>query len=105
MPDRVALLIDLLFDRTATDDERDDAAMDLGGYDDERALMALVTIASNPSSEDEFILDVCGESIGNILVKQRTFRKEIIDVLAPTAQSEAVAVIKIRRPEWLKLAC
>ncbi len=103
MADRIALLIDILLDKKARIDERDDAAMDLGKYNDDRALVALVKIASKPSQEDDFILDVCGESIGQILVKQENFRPDIISCLVPEAQTEAIAVIKSIRPDWLPI--
>ncbi len=99
MPDRVDLLVDILFDNTAREDERHDAAMDLGSFNDNRALNALVIIASNPN-EDNIILDACGESIAEILVKQNEFRKDIIDKLAPVARETAEAVIKTYRSEW-----
>ncbi len=101
MNDRVSLLIDILLDYSAREDERDDAAMALGLYDDNRALEALVKIASNPNSLDEGILDVCGESIGQILAKQTVYRKDIIDQLTSVAKDEALAIIKGKKPQWL----
>ena len=68
MPDRIDLLIETLFDKSAREDERDDAAMDLGSYNDDRALNALTQIGSNPK-DDYMILDSCGESIAEIMLQ------------------------------------
>ncbi|MBA3958486.1 MAG: hypothetical protein H0X51_08885 [Parachlamydiaceae bacterium] len=100
MIDRVDLLIEILLDKTAREDERHEAAMDIGKYDDDRALAGLLKTASNPN-EDTIILDACGESIGQIVVKRRNeFRKEDIEKLAPLARDIAEEYIYGHRPEW-----
>jgi HEAT repeat protein len=101
MPDKVDQLINILFSKTAREDERDDAAMDLGSFNDERALAALMRIASN-LDEDEMILDSCGESIGEILIKREKFDSSAIETLAPIAKSAAYSFIKGMKPEWLE---
>ncbi len=53
--DIVEALIEILFDPTAREDERDDAASYLGDYDDDRALNALVSVASLPD-ENQLLL-------------------------------------------------
>lgn len=100
MLDRVDGLIDVLFDNTAREDERHDAAMDIGKYDDDRALSALLQLASN-LNEDDLILDACGESIAQILVNRNYFSQDMINKLAPTAREMAEAYIKEHKPEWL----
>jgi hypothetical protein len=102
MSDRVADLIQILLDNTAREDERHDAAMDISEFDDDRALFALLKIGSNPK-EDNIILDACGESIAEILVRRGFYNKELIDKLAPIAQATANAYIKAQRPKWLDL--
>lgn len=97
--DRVKLLIELLFDNTAREDERHDAAMDIGEYNDDRALNALTLIATN-RNEDNIILDACGESIARILVKRNEFKKEILKNLMPLAKLTAEEFIKTNKPEW-----
>jgi len=101
MVDRVALLIDVLFDPTAREDEKDDAAMDLGDYNDNRALHALLKIASN-FNETDIVLQSAGESIGRIWVKQNQFDIEEYKKLHPDAQSEIYAVIQVNKPEWVE---
>lgn len=102
MTDRVDLLINVLLDSAAREDERDDAAMDLGKFNDNRALKALLKVASNPN-ECETILDSCGESIGEILVKQEKYDFALLNKLAPTAKDAAYSFIKAAKPEWPSL--
>ncbi|NNM43553.1 MAG: hypothetical protein HKM07_04355, partial [Chlamydiae bacterium] len=49
--DRIGLLVEILIDINARVDERDDAAMYLGEYDDDRALNALLSIVLDPNAE------------------------------------------------------
>lgn len=59
-------LIDVLLDRDARWDERDDAAMDLGDREESEALDALVRVGSD-ASENETLLEAVGEAIADIL--------------------------------------
>ncbi len=101
MSDKVDGLIEILLDPQAREDERDDAASYLGKYDDAKALNALVKVGSSPLVED-MVLDSCGESIAEILVRRNQFNKHIIDLLVPTARRAACAVIQGQKPEWLQ---
>ena len=100
MSDKVQGLIEILFDKTAREDERDDAAMYLGKYDDDRALNALALMASH-SNNDFTVLDSCGESIAEILVKRNEYRRDIMTNLVPIARRSAEGFIKYHKPEWL----
>lgn len=93
MIDKIDGLIEVLLDNTAREDERDDAAMDLGRFNDERAFQALLKIATN-ANENEIILDSCGESIAEILIMRKEFRTEVIETLAPIARETAKAFIR-----------
>lgn len=97
--DRISLSIKTLLDTNARVDQRDDAAMDLGRYDDDQVLNALITVAFNPY-EDMSILDVCGGSIAAILIRRNEFRKDIIQKLCDPARHEAESYIKNDKPEW-----
>jgi len=99
--DKVELLIRVLLDKNARIDERDDAAMDLGKYDDDRALNALISIVLNPN-EDSFIMDVCGESIGEIWVKRNFFDFDLYKKMHKSAQNELINHIKSRNPEIIR---
>jgi hypothetical protein len=102
MLDKVDLLINILLDDTAREDEKDDAAMDLGKYDDDRALVALSQVGSNPN-EDAMVQDSCGESIAEILVTRGRYNKDMIDKLTPVAKDAAYSYIKATKPEWLNM--
>ena len=101
MKDRAKQLIEVLVDKTARDDERDDAAMDLGGYKDLRVLEALVKIASDPN-ENEMIVDSCAESIGDICVALKYFDEELFKKIVPFAQIIVFKIIMARNPELIK---
>ena len=100
MSDKVAFLINVLLDDTAREDEKDDAAMDLGKYDDDRALTVLSQVASNPN-ENAMVQDSCGESIAKILLRRGLYNRDIIDTLTPIAKDAVYSYIKTVKPEWL----
>jgi hypothetical protein len=85
MKDSVQLLIDILFDRSAKEDEREDTAIDLGQYNNTRALEALIKVASDPD-EDTVITEHCAESIGQIFVAMNKFNELSFAKLVPFAQ-------------------
>lgn len=99
--DELDLLIDILFDPTAREDERYDAAMYIARFNSEKALDALLILGSNPH-EDDIILDACGESITSIMVKREEFRKDIINKLRPIAKHTAYDFITAHEPQWIK---
>ncbi len=99
--DRVDLLINILFDDTASISEKDDAAMDLGFYNDDRALKALELFASDLNSES-LLMDSCGESIAQIWVSRDKFEPEIYKRLNPHAKHEIQGYLKNLKPSWLK---
>ena len=100
MKDRIDLLIKILKDPTAREDERGDAAIDLGVYNDERALEALIIIASDPS-EDVVIVDNCAESIGEICLGISQFNENVFKKLVPVAQKIVFVFIMARNPELI----
>ena len=95
-------LISVLLDKTACIDERDDAAMDLGAYDDNRVLTALLSIVLDSKAES-FIMDTCGESIAEIWVKRNYFDIDIYKKIAPAARHELYRYIKRAKPEWIDI--
>lgn len=99
--DKIDQLIEILLDINARVDERDDAALDLGKYNDDRALNALLSIALDPQGES-FIMDVCGESIGEIWVKRNQFDIELYRRMEPSARRELYKCIKEAKPEWIE---
>lgn len=95
-------LIKILLDKNEETDARDDAAMDLGKFDDPLALKALLKIATTPDKDEEFLADTCGESIAKILLRTNNFDPKYLEQMIPVARNEAIAVIFENKPEWLK---
>lgn len=94
-------LIKILKDLNALIEERDDAAIDLGSYDDTLALKTLLEVAFMPE-ENELVLSSCGESIAQIWIRLGNFNRNDFDGMAREAQIEAEELIKKCKPEWLK---
>ncbi len=84
MKDRIQLLIEILLDPHAREDERDDAAIDLREYKDIRALEALVLAPSNPDEVID-IVDNIAMSIGEVCVRMYQFNGELIERVSPFA--------------------
>jgi HEAT repeat protein len=101
MKDTVQMLIEVLLDKNLREDERDDAAMDLGEYNDLRALEALIKVASDPD-ENMTVVDSCAESIGSILIERNEFDNSIIDGLAPVAKRILIKFIKTCKPDLIQ---
>lgn len=100
MKDKIDLLIEILFDPSASIAERDDAGMDLGDFDDDRALKALSSFVLNHNAEPS-IMDVCGESLAQIWVKRNQFDKDVYKKMHPYAQHEADMYLKANKSDWL----
>jgi hypothetical protein len=100
MPDILDLLIATLFDAAAREDEKHDAVMDIGEFNDDRALNALLQIAIDPN-ENETILDSCGESIAQIWTKRNKFNVEAYKNFRPCVKHSIKMYIQYNKPEWL----
>jgi hypothetical protein len=81
-------LIEILFDKSASISERDDAAMDLSDYDS--AIDALIEIASDVT-DNPTVLGSCGTSISEIWMRLGIFDESILALLAPQARAEIEA--------------
>lgn len=75
--------------------------MDLGDYDDDRALQALIKIVTD-DQEESLIFDNCGESIARIWVKRNYFDVDLYHKTVPAARHELYGYIEINKPEWIK---
>jgi len=94
-------LIEILFDPNAREDEVDDAALDLGDYDDDCALNALVKAATESYAYNWTVLQNIGESIFDIWDKRNYFSKETFNQLNRSARIGLYQRIKSSRPEWI----
>jgi hypothetical protein len=100
MTDKMELLIEILLDRMARDDLRDDAAMDLADYKHKNALDALTQIASDPN-EDRMVVNSCAESISEICVGMGYFDEQSFKRLIPFAQKIVFGYIVASKPELI----
>lgn len=78
-------LIRVLQDKSIDLGVRDDAAMDLGEYDEMRVLEALLQVAVD-LEENEMILDSCGESIKAIWLRKGCHDPIVFAKFAPAAK-------------------
>ncbi|MDP1978694.1 hypothetical protein [Undibacterium sp.] len=101
MKDRVQLLVDILLDKGAREDERDDAAIDLRHYNDIRALRALIEVTSDATDIDT-IVDNSAESLAFILIKRDEFDECQINTLIPWAKKTVLDVIRENKPGLIK---
>jgi len=100
--DRIQLLVDIILDPNAADYEKDDAAIDLAEFDDDRALDALLKASQTPCEADKFALDNYGETIGIIWVRRGFFDKNAYYSLQSTVRAGIYHVIESYKPEWIE---
>lgn len=98
--DNVQLLVEILFDKTAREDERDDAAMYLGRYPSKKALNALLEVVSDPK-EDFIIVDSAIESFAEICIKLNSFDESALKKMPPFAQRTVFEFIMDRNPSLI----
>ncbi|MFD1178410.1 hypothetical protein ACFQ3W_19215 [Paenibacillus puldeungensis] len=93
-------LLEILFDPTSSDAEKDDAVIELGSsYQDDETVDILIKV-SNDRNYDEMIDASCGESIAQIwLIHQRIDFKRLASLKGITL-IEALSLIKAKRPDW-----
>src|SRR4051812_14598590 len=80
-------LIEVLTDLHADVADRDDAAMDLHGYDEPEVLIALLHVGRN-EQDSEVVLESVGESIAEILLRNGRPGWPGVDERAPAPQAE-----------------
>jgi HEAT repeat protein len=86
-------LLALLLDRQAPLSDRDDAAMDLGRYSDQRVIEALATVATD-SSEDATLQASAGESLAERWLASGGVDRAIYKELTPVARTEVDALLR-----------
>lgn len=96
------LLIEIIFDPSAREDEIDDALMDIGEYNDIRAIEALVRF-SQENDEDNFLTDSCGESIARIWLLRDEFDIKKYRSIGPRTRSYTKSYLNEIKPEWFVL--
>ena len=86
-------LISVLLDHNADSADRDYAAMDLGGYDDQAAFDALLSVATDPR-EDPDLQERCGESLAFLCLRRSDFDLATLPPLLPPAQAIFSAMLR-----------
>lgn len=95
-------LIRILLDEDADPVIRDDAATDLGNYEDPEAEKALLEIACNPEEDDE-LSDCCGESLAEIWSRKEELDLEKFARLNNVARKIAASTLITLRKDWCQL--
>jgi hypothetical protein len=98
---RKKLLIELLLDPNEDIYAKDDAALDLGEFDNDDVLNACIQAACNPN-EDEGVVDLCGENIGRIWIKRNIFDLNLFKTLPPWARNGIMVSIRNAKSDWIK---
>lgn len=100
--DRIKKLLEILFDKSAREDERHDAAMYLYDYDDSEVVNAFFKIGSD---KDELLvlLDAVGEGIGEMWARNDICNLEKFKMLTDISRDAAINTIKNRNPKLLKM--
>jgi len=93
-------LIEVLLDVTASEAERDDAAMDLAAYDDPEVEEALVRVGADASTSP-IVAASCGESLAEIWLRKKQLNLEALKCLQGEAGHEAIGLIRMREPSWV----
>ncbi|MEQ1719300.1 MAG: hypothetical protein ABL907_25485 [Hyphomicrobium sp.] len=90
-------LIGVLLDPRAEFGDRDDAAMDLGSFDDACVEQALAQIACDFQADCD-LADSCGESLAEIWCRKDRIDCNILKKLVPASLTIAVVVLRTNAP-------
>ncbi len=71
---------------------RDDAAMDLGAYDEPEVEQALIQVASDPETEP-VVVRSCAESLVEIWIRQERLPEKVLPHLRPEALAELAGYV------------
>lgn len=102
MTDHIDELLKILLDKSAREDERHDAAMYLYDYDDPRILKIFFEIGSD-KNELHLLLEAAGEGIGEIWCRNNDFDMNKLKNLTDISRDIAIAIIKNKKPDLLRM--
>jgi hypothetical protein len=98
--ERAALLISILTDPRAREDERDDAAMDLEFFSGTLVESALAeTIRKEEFSS--VLAQTCAESLAGIWAREGRIDQDFFDELKGQAKNEVIGILSARAPDLL----
>jgi hypothetical protein len=88
--DRKMQLIHVLMDCAASEDERDDAAMDLADFNDGDVIQTLFLVATDESCPSDMVKGSCGESLASIWIRTGKVDVTLLHQLDGSARQEAM---------------
>ncbi len=94
------LLVEILLDRSARMDERDDAAVDLGEYGGNLVVEALAAVACSRDESDVLVASA-GESLAMIWLRNGSIDFPIARSLSPVALAEVKSLLGRRAPHLI----
>ena len=92
-------LISVLNNTSAEFGDREDAAMDLGGYDEPEAEDALTKVILDPTT-DPSLAETVGESLAEIWSRKNDLNIDVLQELSGEVLLITLGTIEARRPEW-----
>lgn len=92
-------LIHLMFDNSAFEEERQEAAGYLSNFPDLVALDALYIVAKN-KNETSYVRSKAGESLGLIMLTMGKIEERYINEIEEDAKQEMFAVFRDSQPGW-----
>lgn len=92
-------LISVVLNSEAPDADRDDAASDLGEYDEPEAEAALLTVATDPATENN-LADSAGESLAEIWLRSGSIDAEKLGRLTWPALRIFIPAVLQKRRDW-----
>ena len=97
-------LIEILLDPNSSDAEKDDAAIELGEFNEKNVIDVLINV-SNKLEYSEMVKASCGESLAFIWLKQQSLDYSDLKKLNGIAFHEAISLIKKNHKEWFDQFC
>jgi HEAT repeat protein len=97
---KIALLLKILSDKSCALAERDDAAIELGAFDEDEVLTALVRVASD-KDERHFIASSAAESIAEILLRKNVLEPDFLSQLRKDAAKELAENLAANMPSLM----
>lgn len=94
MMDKITELINILLDSNISDEERDDAAINLGYISNNELVEKALLKIANDINTDEIIRASCGESLAQIWMTKKVFNYDKFFSLKGIAFVEAIGLIK-----------
>jgi|SRR5918992_846519 hypothetical protein len=92
-------LIGVLLDAGAEFGDRDDAALDLGEFDEPEAEAALLAVAADPAT-DLALAEMCVESLAEIWARKGELNLAGLRTLKGEVLSAALQLVEASQPRW-----